>query len=106
MNKPTIALALLGTLGCASTQKITLECVPENVVVYVDGNALDRLPEELKLERDQYHTVFVKAEGYRPSLIVLRTEESDGEKRLSPDSLCVREHLIEMHGDLELEVED
>ena len=105
---PAALLALLAMLapGCAAKQRVTLDCIPEAVTVYVDGEALDEVPEDLKLRRDRHHTLFFKGPGYRSEMVVLRSEEKDGELWLSPGEVCVRPVLVDVERQLQIEVEE
>ena len=85
IRRTSSALTVLGlafVAGCASTQKVSLECVPSEVSVYVDGRQLEDRPEELKLGVDEAHTVYFKGGGYQPQMVVLESEEVDGKRRL------------------------
>lgn len=103
-------LLLLVTLcfaaACAPKQKITLDCIPKEVVVYVDGERLDELPTELDLRSDAPHTVFVKGPGIEPKLVVLTSEELEGRSWLSPSSICVQPRLLEVRRELEFAIEE
>jgi hypothetical protein len=100
-----VGLVAIGGTGCAAKQKIPIDCVPETVTVYVDGEKLDRVPAEIKLRSDRHHVLLFKGEGYRPEMIVLETSEKEGRPRLSPDALCVEPVFLGMERRLELEVE-
>lgn len=96
---------VVAAAGCASTQQIPLDCVPEPITLYVDGEALEEIPESLELRRDQPHTLFFKGPGYQSELVVLRSEEKEGEPWLTPSELCVRPVLIGVERRIEVEVE-
>jgi hypothetical protein len=49
---------LLAAFGCATRQPIAIDCVPEEVVIYVDGERIDGVPESIALRRDRPHTLF------------------------------------------------
>lgn len=80
------ALALAA--GCASTQPVSLACVPSDVRVYVDGRELEGSPRELKLPVKEAHTLFFKGGSYRPQMVVLESLERDGKRVLSNADLC------------------
>jgi hypothetical protein len=92
-------------LGCASKQRIALDCVPHEVSVYIDGRELEKTPESIELRRDEPHTVFFKGGGYRSQMVVLRSEDVDGEKRLSPPDVCTEAVFLEMRPEVRIEVE-
>ncbi len=92
-------------LGCASKQRIALDCVPHEVTVYVDGRKLEKTPESIELRKDEAHTVFFKGGGYRPQMVVLRSEDVDGEPRLSPADVCTEAVFVETRPEVEIEVE-
>ena len=98
-------MLLWGVAGCAAKQKIPLDCIPEEVVVYVDGERLDELPPELDLRSDEPHTIFLKGPGIEPELIVLTSEEVKGVSGLSPASICVHPRLKEVRRKLKFEIE-
>jgi hypothetical protein len=103
-----IALALAAAAGlfaCASKQRIALACVPEEVVVYVDGERLDEVPSELALRRDQPHTLYFKGPDIVPELIVLNSDEVSGKARLSPDEVCVKPRYLKVQRELQLEID-
>ena len=81
-----------------------VDCVPEEVKIYVDGRLLDEIPEELTLRADEDHTLYFKGEGYRPELVVLRTDGADTPK-LTPDTLCVKPVLLGMDREIEMEID-
>jgi len=92
--------------ACAHKQTIPLDCIPKEVVVYVDGERLDELPSELDLRSDEPHTVFVKGPGIEPKLVVLTSEELEGRSWLSPSSICVQPRLLEVRRELEFEIDE
>jgi hypothetical protein len=97
-------LALAALCACAHRQTIPVDCVPEEVKIYVDGRLLDEIPEELTLRADEDHTLYFKGEGYRPELVVLRTDGADTPK-LTPDTLCVKPVLRGMDREVEMEID-
>ena len=100
-----VLLLPLVALGCASTQKVSLECVPSEVTVYVDGRALEGHPDEIDLRTDQPHTFYFKGGDYRPQMVVLVASEVEGETRLTPD-LCREVVFAEMRPDVVVELEE
>jgi hypothetical protein len=92
-------------LGCAAKQRVALDCVPHEVEVYVDGRKLDGTPESIELRKDRAHTVFFKGGGYRPHMVVLNSEEVDGQPRLSPADICTETVFVETQPELQIEVE-
>ncbi len=83
-------LLVLAGVGCAPTQLIAISAGPEPVVLYVDGEELEAVPETLELKANQDHTLFFRREGYQPQLVVVRTREHEGEPRLEPATVEVR----------------
>lgn len=96
----------IASLGCASQQTIPVRCVPETVTVYVDGEALDEVPDSLTLRADQHHVLFFRGAGYRPEMVLLESEERDGRLVLSPGSLCVDPVFLGVERKIEVEVEE
>jgi len=98
------ALVLLVALaGCAPKQRVPLDCVPEQVTIYVDGHALDETPDELELRADEPHKIYFKGEGYEPQLIVLESgTDSDGAAALAPAEVCVELVAVEVERSLTL----
>lgn len=80
--------ALVLAAGCASTQTVSLACVPSDVRVYVDGRELEGPPRELKLPVKEAHTLFFKGGNYRSQMVVLESLERDGKRVLSNGDLC------------------
>jgi hypothetical protein len=90
-TRPAATMALLLTVfGCASTQPIAIECVPEEVVIYVDGERIDGVPGEIELSRDRPHTLYFKGPGIEPELVVVDATTVDGKPRLEPAEVCVQ----------------
>lgn len=87
-----VSLCTLGFLGlaCAPHQWVPVDVEPPSATVYLDGEALEDLPEELKLRSDRDHTFLVKSPGHRGELVVLRSVEQDGDSVLEPEGVQVR----------------
>jgi len=106
-----IALVVVTTsalvVACAAKQRVPLDCVPEEVTVFVDQRALEELPESLELRSDRPHKIFLKGPGYEPQLIVLepRRDES-GKTALHPDRICVELVPVGVNRQLTLEIEE
>jgi hypothetical protein len=100
-------LLTIVAMGCAtSTQSVRIECVPEEVSIYVDGRLLEARSDELLLRTDAPHKIFVKGPGYEPRLVVLEPElDTDGRLHFSSSDLCVEVVPIGQDRELELEVE-
>lgn len=70
---------------------VRLAVEPEPVVLFVDGERVEGVPEQLELTANRDHTLFFQREGYRSQLIIVRTREGeDGVDVLSPDRVEVR----------------
>jgi hypothetical protein len=80
---------LLAAFGCATKQPIAIDCVPEEVVIYVDGERIDGVPDSIALSRDRPHTLFFKGPGIEPELVVVNSRVVDGRAALEPAELCV-----------------
>jgi hypothetical protein len=91
--------------GCATGQRVSLECVPKNVMVYVDGRLLEGSAKTMKLAKDQPHTVFLKGGGYQSQMLVFESREQDGKRVLDPADLCSRVTFVEMQPEVKIEVE-
>jgi hypothetical protein len=102
----SLFLTLAVSAGCASTQKVSLECVPSEVEVFVDGRRLEGSPQEVKLRVDDPHTVYFKGGGYHPQMVVLESREVDGKRRLSHSELCREVVFTEVTPELRVEVEE
>jgi hypothetical protein len=81
---------LLLAAGCAPTQRVALAVAPAGAVLFVDGEALPAVPEAIELRSDRDHKLFFKSPGYRPELVVLRSQRVDGAPRLDPQDVRVR----------------
>ena len=102
----TCAIAtVVALVGCATKQQIPLNCLPEEVVVYVDGELLEGSPSALDLRSDRPHTLFFKGPGLVPELIVLSSEEVDGKATLSPSEVCVKPRYVRVGRELEMEID-
>ena len=107
MRVPCCALPALGLLiplsGCAPKQRVPLACVPEQVTIYVDGQALEENPDALELRADEPHKIYFKGEGYEPQLIVLESgTDPDGDPALVPAEVCVELVAVEVERSLTL----
>lgn len=98
-------LAGLVLAGCASTQKVSLECVPTEVRVYVDGRELEGRPQEVKLRVAEPHTVYFKGGSYRPQMVVLESQELDGKRVLSNADMCRTMVFTEMRPEVHMQVD-
>lgn len=103
---PALAL-LVGLPGCAPKQRVPLECVPEQVTIYVDGQALEKTPDALELRADEPHKIYFKGEGYEPQLVVLESgTDPDGAPALAPAEVCVELVAVEVERRLTLTPEE
>ena len=100
-----IVAVAAAALSCASKQRVALDCVPHEVSVYVDGRKLEKTPESIELRKDEAHTVFFKGGGYQPQMVVLRSEDVDGEARLLPADVCTEAVFVETRPEVQIEVE-
>ena len=101
-----LAIAAMAALvACAPKQKIALDCVPEEVVIYVDGARLEEMPSHLELRSDQPHTLYFKGPDFVPELVVLNSEEVDGKAGLSPAEVCVKPRYVRVKRELKMEID-
>jgi hypothetical protein len=100
----TVAVAAVAS-GCATTQTVDLQCVPDEVTVYVDGRELDGRPESIELRSDKDHKIFFKGGPYEPQMVVLESTGQDGESRLEPAGLCSETRFVKMRPELEVSVD-
>ncbi len=92
--------------GCAAKQAVSLHCVTEEVVVYVDGRLLEEHPDALELSVDEPHKLYFKRPGYEPQLIVLETRPSDdGRAELTPADVCVELIPVGLGRELTIEID-
>ena len=91
--------------GCASPQRVSLACVPKDVVVFVDGRRVEGSPEALKLSKGEPHTVFLKGGRYQPQMVVFESREQDGKRVLDPVDLCSRVVFVEMQPEVKFEMD-
>lgn len=92
--------------ACASKQRVALDCVPGEMTVYVDKRRLEKTPDEIRLSKNEPHTIFLKGGGYQPQMVVLESQRVDGEYRLTPPDLCSQILVAEIEPALEMEVEE
>lgn len=93
-------------IGCASTQTIPLDCMSEEMVIYVDGRMLEEHG-ALELRADEPHKLYFKHPGHEPQLIVLEPREGmDGGYVLEPANVCVELRAVGLDRELTVEVED
>jgi len=100
-----VIAAAAALVACAPKQKIPLDCVPEDVAIYVDGIRLEEVPSDLELRSDRPHTLYFKGADFMPELVVLNSEEVDGKARLSPSEVCVRPRYVRANRDLKVEID-
>ena len=100
----TLAL-LLAAIGCATKQPIAIDCVPEEVVIYVDGERIDGVPEEIALSRDRPHTLYFKGPGIEPELVVLNSATVDGRDALEPAEVCVHPRYERVGREVRFEID-
>ncbi len=100
-----ILLLVLISGACAPKQKIRLDCVPQEVTIYVDREPLPSVPDSIDLRADQSHVLFFKGGGYEPAMVVLDIEESPEGPVLYPRDVCFELDLIERTRDLRIEIE-
>ena len=102
-----LAIPVVLAVGCAAKQRIPLDCVTEEVVIYVDGKVLAENPDALELRADEPHKVFFKRPGHEPELVVLEsTLDADGRARLEPADVCVELVPIGVERELTIEAGD
>lgn len=97
-------MLLLAALGCAAKQPVVIDCVPEEVVIYVDGERIDGVPESIALRRDRPHTLFFKGPGIEPELVVVNSTEIDGRTVLDPGQLCVEPRYKRVGREVQFEI--
>ena len=100
------AALLIG--ACAAKQHVTLDCLPEDVTIFVDGRRLESNPDSVELESDKPHTVLFRAPGYKPRMVVIESDPaSDGPPLLRPARVCAdllaRTPRMQRHLDLEVD---
>jgi hypothetical protein len=101
-----LAIAVAAALtACAPNQKIALDCLPEDVVIYVDGDRLEETPSAIELRRDRPHTLYFKGANLVPELVVLDSEEIEGKATLSPSEVCVKPRYVHVRRELEMEID-
>ena len=84
---------------------MSLECVPHDVSVFVDGRELSAGAADVDLTTDEPHTVFFRGGGYAPQLIVLDSVDDEGERKLSPPDICSRTVFVLTRPDVEMQLD-
>lgn len=105
LSAALVAAAGAAALGCATTQRISLGCVPKDVMVFVDGRLLEGSPTSVKLRVDQPHTVFVKGGQYPSQMVVFESRQRDGKPVLDPADVCSQMKFVEMQPEVRVELE-
>jgi hypothetical protein len=100
-----LAPAALALPACAARQRVSLECVPREVTVYVDGRALDETPAEIELRKDRPHTLFFKGGDYEPQMVVMVSEELEDGHRLTPPDVCTQTTFEPLTPKVQMEVD-
>jgi hypothetical protein len=98
----TLAVAVF---GCATRQRIPIDCVPDGATVYVDGVAQEGLPTSLELDPRRPHTVYFKSDETIPELVVLESVEVDGKPRLLPAEVCAQPPVVRARRMLRVEID-
>lgn len=98
-------LTLAACATCAPHQRISITSAPGNATVFVDGETAGHSPLKVDLRSDRDHSVFLKRNGYRPELVILRSQNAEEKPRLDPEDVNVRLVPIEHGRDLDVEVE-
>lgn len=101
-----LALGLVVVAGCATKQRVALDCVPNDVSVFVDGRELRDSRDGVELRADRAHTVYFKGGGYEPQMVVLEPREVDGTNSLEPADLCSRTDFVPMAPAVEMRAEE
>lgn len=97
--------ALASCATCAPVQRVPIDSAPRDSSVFVDGDPVGTAPVEVELRADRDHSVFIKRDGYRPELIILRSQVRDSRPRLEPGDVRVRLVPIERGRELDIEVD-
>lgn len=97
------AVLLVATSACAPKQRIPLDIGPGPVLLFVDGELVLEIPEELELRADRDHKVFVKRDGYTPEMVVLESTGREGRDQLEPARIDIR--LQPRRGDRDVLIE-
>ena len=74
-------------MGCAAAkyQDLRVSSRPAGAEIYLDGERVGQTPMRLRVGRDDHHKLFLKKDGYRPELYVLRLRRAaDGIDYLTP----------------------
>ena len=100
-----VVAAGTAVFGCATSQRVSLECVPKDVLIYVDGRLLERVPKTVKLASDEPHTIFLKGGRFQPQMVVFESLQRDGEPMLDPVDLCSRVAFVEVTPEVTIELE-
>lgn len=83
-------LALLFGLGCAPVQVVPLSVEPTPGSLHVDGRAVSPVPDHVELRADRDHKLYFKRDGYRPELVILRSQDGEAGPRLEPARVQAR----------------
>ncbi|MBW2267409.1 MAG: hypothetical protein JRH16_02440 [Deltaproteobacteria bacterium] len=100
-----VLLLLLGAPSCATTQRVSLDCVPHEVSVFVDGRELRAGTSDVALATDEPHTVFFRGGGYAPRLVVLDSVDGENGTQLSPPDVCSHTAFVPMRPDVEMHID-
>ena len=98
------ALLAVTATGCVSTQRVRVDCVPQKVTVYVDGQQLEG--NEAELRTDRPHKIYAKGPGDQPRLVVLEPEKGpDGRAAFPSDNVCLEVVPVAVGREIELDPE-
>ncbi len=95
----------LAAFGCAANQRLSLECVPKDVMVYVDGRLVTGAPKTVKLAVDEPHTIFVKGGGYQSQMVVFESQAKEAKPVSDPVELCSRVNFVELQPEVKIELD-
>ena len=103
------SVAVLGAAlaaACATTQHVPLDCITEEMRVFVDGQLLEGDPDSIRLGIDAPHKLYIKRPGHPPQLVVLVPEETGDGIRLVPEDVCLELVPVGVDRALTIEAED
>jgi len=80
----------LGATGCARYQMVGVYGPPGSTV-FVDGTEVGPVPRQIRVSREEAHSIYVKKPGFQPQLVVLELNDAaDGVDYLTPADVSVR----------------
>lgn len=83
-----------------------LDCVPREVVLYLDGERIEPVPQSLELRSDRAHQLMFRSEAYETQYVWVEPVQSEGGPALAPANLCEELRFVQVERSVDIELEE